>query len=108
MTRTNPITKEIESFDVRHFSYEAVEFAHDELKEAANQLRFAAECLPDGIPAQKQNRINAEMLERRAANLLYEHCNHEFEGRAQPGTPHNPPEYFVNCKHCGAEPRESD
>lgn len=78
ITRTNPITKILEPFDVRALPYEVVEVAHDELKEMALRLRFSADCLPDGVVAQKQIRINAEMLERRAATLLYEHCEHQY------------------------------
>lgn len=79
MTRTNPITRALEPFDVRQLSYEAVEFAHEELKEMALRLRFCADCLPNGVAAQKQCRHDAEMIERRAADLLYEHCEHEFK-----------------------------
>jgi hypothetical protein len=106
LTRTNPINRTLEPFDVRAVPYEVVEFAHDELKEMASRLRFSADCLPDGVVAQKQIRINAELLERRATSLLYEHCEHEFEWVTQPGTVHGPVERFHVCKHCGAENQE--
>lgn len=108
MTRTNPITRALEPFDVRQLSYEAVEFAHEELKEMALRLRFCADCLPDGVAAQKQCRHDAEMIERRAADLLYEHCKHEFDWITQPGTADGPAEHFCVCNHCGTEKRGED
>jgi hypothetical protein len=30
-------------------------------------------------------------------------CEHEYEGFMQPGTVNGPTEYFLTCKHCGAE-----
>jgi len=37
-------------------------------------------------------------------NLLqYAFCEHEWEGKTQPGTVHGPTEYFTVCKKCGAE-----
>lgn len=103
LTRTNPITKTLEPFDVKLLPYEAVEFAHEELKEMAARLRFGADCLSGGVSSQKQARHDAEMIERRAADLLYEHCEHQFEGIIQPGTSDSPAEHFSVCKHCGAE-----
>jgi hypothetical protein len=105
-TRTNLITKSLEPFDVRQLPYEAVEFAHDELREMATRLRFGGDCLPDGVPAQKQIRADAEMLERRAADLIYEHCEHEFETMVQQCTADGLAERFRPCKRCGAESRE--
>jgi hypothetical protein len=32
-----------------------------------------------------------------------EDCQHEYEGFSQPGTVHGGDEYFLTCKHCGAE-----
>jgi len=106
ITRTDLTTKTLAEFDIRHLPYETIEFAHDELKEMALRLRFGADCLPDDVPAQKQSRNNAEMLERRAADLLYEHCNHEFEWVVQPGSVNSPSERFHVCKNCGVENRD--
>jgi hypothetical protein len=108
ITRTDPVTKKLYPFDVQSLCYETVEFAHDELKEMASRLRFGADCLPDGLAAQTQLRSDAEMLERRAADLLYDHCEHEFEWVVQPGTVHGPAERFHVCKDCGAENREGE
>jgi len=104
----DPITQQLKPLDLSEVAYESIEFAVAELDEMAVRFRFLADCLADGLGAKAQLQKCARMLHERAARLLYQSCEHQFEWQMQPGTPHSPPEHFHICKHCGAENQDDE